>query len=280
MLSKAIVYVILVCASSLHAAQGWKVSNYRLKNLPAPQDFGEPYSRLDVFLDGPRSRTIRGIATPFTRVKSLTVSDDTIIVLGAAGYVDAVLLIEIQSERPHWFFCFNPVVIGQRWIAYVEAYPNHTQAYSTDVVLLYDTHNPPPTAKGERQPYKIGRRVFPPLVSNADPYQNLLTNEDDAVHSLGPPLTALSSTTFGFISASSKSGANLVIADVTRREGDKPYVTTIPLPPEIGGVEIHPLKYLQTTSIERISDGVYRLRVPKWQFGTDSLEINKYPAKE
>ncbi len=266
--------VAIIMMASLAKGQEWRIDKYVL----AKQNENRSVLKLELRRGELHAAVAREISSPLTSVRSAFIFQNKAIILGGAGNADIVVLYDLSSKnsQPTWFYCYQPVAIASRWIAFVEYSPNHSTAISTDVVLLYDLANPVEPFKGDRYPQRVGTPIFPTSNAKQGSYKNTVEKESDAVSILGPPLVPLPDLRLAFIAVSQESSgkqiAQLVVADVN--EGHEGRILAIQrLPAELGGAEVPANKYLEATGIEALPNGAYRVNLPKWDFGVSEVTL-------
>jgi len=264
----------------------WKVEGIALS--PATQ-LSRRFSAL-ISKDGTEPTKLEANVV-LTSVRHWFVSRDKLAVLGDAGNSGAVVIFDLtQSRQIDWFYCYEPQQVTSDWIVYVEWYPNHTPEITTDVVLLYDLANTPQQNRIDQQtatmipppdsarPTRVGTPIYPESNARKKMYSNVAEQGDVRLVLGGPGFVSMAHDRIAFIVSVQPSGDasemsdQIIVVDLSKgvREG---IIKSLPIPvyslakpPERPG-------FVRVTGIESIAPNRLRLRVPKDQYGVDSIIV-------
>ena len=73
-----------------------------------------------------------------TIVQTKIVLDKLIVIAKSDGLYSAMIFSLPGRIQVDYLIGYDMSLLGDRWVVYVEYYPNHSQAVPTDVVLIYD----------------------------------------------------------------------------------------------------------------------------------------------
>lgn len=228
-----------------------------------------------------------------TKIAQSFVIDDKLILMGDAGKTQAVEIFDInQQHKIDWFFCYQPQRISESLLAYVEYYPSHSNAETTDVVLVYDLQRGPtdnrlipaktlPPGRYD-YPVTVGIPVFPEYNVQHRTYDNTVDNPSDEYAVLGPPFfLMLSSKRLIFIASqgisnenSNTAESNIIISVDLSNGPTKPLIRKIAIPAELTSANDDASTRVEVTSMSEVDPFTADLHVPEQKYGLSSVQVH------
>jgi hypothetical protein len=219
-------------------------------------------------------------------VEEAFIVGNKLAVLGDAGKTQAVVIFDLSKRKEaDWYFCYEPQRLDySSLIAYVEYYPSHSNAETTDVVLVYDLQKTPrenrllPVAvlppRRHDYPVAVGIPIFPAYNAQHKSYDNTVEDSDDVHNILGPPFfLMLSSKRLIFLeSLTLPSGITNDVVAVNLSHGlvDSPIrIAAIPRKSFASGAP----QAIQATGMKEEQPFVVSLQIPISKYGVSSVLV-------
>lgn len=221
------------------------------------------------------------VRMPFRNVTEIRVYGNRLAVLASVGNVSTVGIADLLgNESFTWFYCYEPRLVFNRWIIYVEWYPNHTSADMSDVLLSYDlgldpktNHLPGSSTPATRYPSRIGKPIYPHSNAVNLDYSNIAAEPSQATHILGSPVGEISGERIGFVTEIGSSAADysqkIVVVRLPHGKGDTASSVEALLP----AVTPSSRCCMKVTKIEQTSPANPTLSIPEEEYGPSQLEV-------
>lgn len=173
---------VAACAADTRQQVRWKVESYRQESGADDKARSVIYvSVRDVV--GNSSFVLRS-ETYATKIKEVTTVGQRLIVIGQNDRFDTAIIFALpEHSKIDDIVGYGIALLNERWLAYVEYYPNHVfDAFPTDVVLLYDLSLTPDQNRAYdpqliRDPWMAAQRsglpVFPENNHERLSYENI-----------------------------------------------------------------------------------------------------------
>jgi hypothetical protein len=223
----------------------------------------------------------------FKYIKQNYIFGNHAVIIGDSGYYGYVVILDLQDQQViDRIIGYSPELLGNRWLVFVEWYPNHLFAqYPIDVVLLYDLQLSP--SENRKEPgtksiesidwmTKAGTPVYPEKNLVNGLYKNVTNDISDTWKVITDTFVLLPGNRLVFVGARGEQFTEqtrfLVMIELNDIKTQKK-LTVESISVDDLGIHGNSNEPIVITGLQVVNDSKVRISFPKNRYDKDSVII-------